>query len=961
MRTRFDPKTKSRLTLDEAGRVRAINHLEAARSDESSPRDAAVAYLKSMGKTLKIPAAQLRQAHELVSFTAPREQDVEYRLSQEKTLFDSTTVAFAQTINNLPIWGAETTVIVKHGPNRVVSAVDTSQEAPRAPLPSADTVARYQQLFTLADAEQKLRQSGLDPATHMNAAVRSAGAENEPATSRFIRDLFTGTSAAASGSELIRGRLFVYRYDPAARLPKHGAVPPETPGPNEPHEELALPLPPVPASIKDGEYYTVAEVTFAHAIPGNEKLVWLALIEIETRAILYLRALASGVNGMVFTVDPITASGNAVNSPEKSNAVLNPFRTTVALPNLNAPVGGVQSLTGSRAAVVDVEAPVVAPPTQPAGSNFNYNVRTNDFAAVNAYYHVDRFFQTVEGLGFPIAAYFNATTFPLSADHRDMGNTVNAHCIGNGMGGIGHIGYALNDTTDLVNPIGRACDSRVTWHELGGHGVLYEHVNSANFGFSHSAGDSLSVILHDPDSQAPDRFRYAPWNPINLRRCDRDVASGFAWGGVQDDQGYGSEEVLETTMFRVYRSIGGDSTDIVRRRFASRMTMYLILRAISTLTPGTNPGNALGFANALMAVDLLNWTTEGYFGGAYNKVIRWSFEKQGLFQPAGAPTPVAQAGDPPAADVYIDDGRGGEYPFEAVHWNTTTIWNRNAADGGTTHQNAKLGQPNFAYVRIKNRGTQTATNVRVKGYHCKPSAGVLWPSDLQPMTTPEIVVGTLLGKNTQEKIVGPFTWTPINNAWGHDCMMMIASSDNDPSNVDNITAGEVMEDWRLVPNDNNIGQRNVVTTSGGGEGLSQLLKGKSFWVSNPSRKEASMQLQVDLPKWLSKAKWQLGFLDLKGNRFVLKSGASREIKFSLAAGTNFTDKDVENNRERDIVISVNAEGLLIGGMTYRLEPKSGQHVGEANAKMMASRKKKGRKATPTKKAKKSRSTKKARR
>lgn len=929
MKTRFDAKLKAQVSVDDEGRVRAINHSDAPVMDGGSPRDTAVAYLKSMGKTLSIPADRMQHLNERVSHKEPRPQDVEYRLAQEKTLFDSTTVAFAQTINNLPIWGAETAVTVKHGPNRVISAVDTSHAAPQAPAPAADAVARFQQMFSVADAEQKLRQSGLDPATHMNATVRAADAQGAPLTSRFIRDLFAGTPAAGAGGQLIRGRLFVYRYDAAARLPKHSAVPPETAGTQEAHEELTLPLAPVPRSIKDGEYYTVAEVTFSYPLPGNEKLVWLALVELRTNAVLYLRALASGVNGMIFRVDPITATGNAANTPDKSDAVLNPFRTSVALLDLNAPVGGVQALRGSRAAVVDIEAPAVAPPTQPAGNNFDYDVRTNNFAAVNAYYHVDRFFQMVEGLGFPIATYFDGTTFPVSADHRDMGNTINAHCIGNGMGGIGHVGYALNDTTDLTHPIGRACDSRVTWHELGGHGVLYEHVNSANFGFSHSAGDSLSVILHDPDSKAPDRFRYAPWNPSNLRRCDRDVAAGFAWGGTQDDQGYGSEEILETTMFRVYRSIGGDSADLARRRFASRMVMYLILRAIGTLTPGTNPGNALGFANALMTVDLLNWTTEGVFGGAYNKVIRWSFEKQGLYQPAGAPTPVAKAGGPPAADVYIDDGRGGEYPYQPVHWHTTAIWNRNAADGGTVHQNAKLGQTNFAYVKIKNRGTKTAKNVRVKGFHCKPSAGVLWPNDLQPMTTPQIAVGTLAGKNTQEKIVGPFKWTPIQNAWGHDCMMMIVSADGDPSNVDNITAGEVIEDWRLVPNDNNIGQRNVTTIAGGSEGLVKLLKGKSFWAGNPLRKAAAMQVRVTLPKWLAKAKWTLGFAGLDGSRFELKAGTSRELSFALTPGREFADKDVDP-LDRDIVIQVQANGILVGGVTYRFEPK--QTPGELSAR-----------------------------
>ena len=53
-------------------------------------------------------------------------------------------------------------------------------------------------------------------------------------------------------------------------------------------------------------------------------------------------------------------------------------------------------------------------------------------------------------------------------------------------------------------------------------------------------------------------------------------------------------------------------------------------------------------------------------------VLAWAFEKQNL-----------NAGNPPAVDVYIDDGRAGEYPYLAAHWGTTTIWNRRNPDGDT--------------------------------------------------------------------------------------------------------------------------------------------------------------------------------------------------------------------------------------------------------------------------------------
>lgn len=167
--------------------------------------------------------------------------------------------------------------------------------------------------------------------------------------------------------------------------------------------------------------------------------------------------------------------------------------------------------------------------------------------------------------------------------------------------------------------------------------------------------------------------------------------------------------------------------------------------------------------------------------------------------------------------MYIDDGRGGEYRYIDVHWENPSIWNRRNPDGVTAHEEPALGTTNYAYVKVKNRGTQTTYNVKVRGYHCIPMAGVLWPNDLQPFTTPELMApggGTLLGN--EEKIVGPFEWTPVVNAWGHDCMLMIASADGDPSNIDNFTIGEVIQDWRLIPNDNNIGQRNVVLVPGGG-------------------------------------------------------------------------------------------------------------------------------------------------
>jgi len=178
--------------------------------------------------------------------------------------------------------------------------------------------------------------------------------------------------------------------------------------------------------------------------------------------------------------------------------------------------------------------------------------------------------------------------------------------------GILQTTFALADTGDVANPIGIACDYRVVLHELAGHGVLYPHVHSPNFGFSHSAGDSVAAITCDPDTHAPDRFVTFPWVNIG-RRHDRSASSGFGWSGMIafnpfdptiDRGGYNNEQILSSTMFRFYRSIGGDSTSLQTRQFAARFAVYLIFRAIGTLTPPTNPSNAAGFATALLNADL---------------------------------------------------------------------------------------------------------------------------------------------------------------------------------------------------------------------------------------------------------------------------------------------------------------------------------------------------------------------
>jgi zinc metalloprotease ZmpB len=938
MDEQYRPDLKAHVSTDEDGTVRHILHSEERwLPSNENPRRAAMEYVRSLADPLGIQEADLDRLHESLSYAEPREEGDSYRLVEEKRQFDSVTVGFAQTYMNVPVWRTGLSVTIKGEPSRIVESTNTTLANIQAEMPSGETIARWQELFATTERRPVAARGEESAATPADDTIRQALglAEGQSEEGR------TGPGPDAARLRVNRGRFFVFRYDPEQRQPTEPAVDDKTFDLERDNIQPTLPLPPVPETIRPGGDYLVAEILFTLPFGGMSRLNWRALIEVETNTVLYLRALIAGVNGLIFTYDPITSTGVLTNTADQPNGVLNPLRDDVTLPNLNGAVAGEQSLSGPNVLVIDDDPPPILPPTRPSGSDFDFVARTNEFAAVNAYYHADNLFSVIESLGFALDDYFDGTSFPVHVDHRasapnsdDDGIEINAFCAGDVEGdGIGLVGFCLNDTTDVTNPLGRAVDKWVHWHEIGGHGILWDHVDSPNFGFAHSAGDGLAGLQNDPESllrALPERFRYAPFRAGLDRWMNRDVAAGWGWGGSQDPgpgsggfaSGYRSEQILATCHFRIYRSIGGDSDNLGRRWFASRVVTYLILRTVGALTPATNPNDALTWCNRLIATDQLDWTFEGLAGGAYNKVIRWAFEQQGLFQPPGAPTPVTTAGAPPAVDVYIDDGRGGEYPYQPIHWNNTSIWNRNAADGLPGHQPAIEGATNFAYVKVKNRGTTAAANVTVKGYHSLPGAGLTWPNDFAAMTPAAgLTAASVPANSSGEVTLGPFEWVPNTNAFGHDCVLMIASVSGDPSNVDKLAVGETIQEWRLVPNDNNIGQRNVQLVPGGGGtgGLMRGLHKRVFFAGNTSLRSATMQLQVRLPDLLQSTGWRLRF-DGIDNQFVLGPGEKRQITLELHPGHHFTGDQVRETEDRDIAVTLLADGMVLGGMTYRLDP-----------------------------------------
>ncbi|MDM0001850.1 CARDB domain-containing protein [Variovorax sp. J22P240] len=579
--------------------------------------------------------------------------------------------------------------------------------------------------------------------------------------------------------------LAIYRYLPKLRFE------PSAHEEGQPESSPTLELPRLPEGIVAGRHYVVRNVEFSLELPDWGHLHWRALLEWDTDAVLYLRAFVESCTGSVFRDDPVTISGDLAQTPCAAAATLDPLGEEVALAGLQPPamLGDPQALRGEFIEIVDTDAPAIAPPTAvlPA-CQFDFSAPTDDFAAVNAYHHMDALYRMVADMGF--VNYFPGTVFPVPTDHQGEGGAVNAHHYGTGNGTTKFtFGLAQNGC-----PVGIACDRRVVIHEFG-HSVLRNNINSGTFTFVHGVGDTLAVILSDPSSKAPDRFDTFPFNSID-RRHDRDVAAGWGWGGANDTGGYSSEQILSTTGFRAYRSLGGDSNDLTERQFAARYMTYLILAAVRSETPVTQPANAEDFAADLIEADLATTTFAGQPGGTFHKVVRWAFEKQDAF-----------GGEPPEVDVYIDDGRAGEYPWLDDFTHTPGIWSRLEPDAGTTHQNPLVGTPAYLYARVHNRGTLPAAAVTVKAFSGPQGGVAVWPNDFAPLASPELPIPGAIAPGSSV-VVGPFEWTPATSSGAS--ILMSTSTPKDTSNADTVTGS--LATRRLVPFDNNLGQRDLTVS-----------------------------------------------------------------------------------------------------------------------------------------------------
>jgi hypothetical protein len=237
------------------------------------------------------------------------------------------------------------------------------------------------------------------------------------------------------------------------------------------------------------------------------------------------------------------------------------------------------------------------------------------------------------------------------------------------------------------------------------------------------------------------------------------------------------------------------------------------------------------------------------------------------------------------------------------------------------------------YVRLHNRGTQTATDVQVKLHWAFAGAGLpalpadFWPafpanstdvSIWHPMpaqTIPSLSYSgaSVAGSSNDNSVVLSFDFpAPVYNASlnnpDHFCLFLVVTAPDDP--ISTVSAGSQVPDL-ITPSDNNVTQKNVhLIDSGNSSGLrSQLI------VSNP----------FDYPINTRLVAWRPKDWNVESNGIELGKLIELGAKESMPVGISMIS-DGQPSASINIVQLYQASDMkaerILGGITFIVAPSA---------------------------------------
>jgi hypothetical protein len=633
----------------------------------------------------------------------------------------------------------------------------------------------------------------------------------------------------------------------------------------------------------DAAYTLTANVSVSTGPNDGRPAIWVDSVD---RVPLHAHATSADL----FPQDPASMAGlsKVIDArPNRSPERMQCFRLPLKLSGLAPP--GTRLVDDQGQVEVRQSKLVVAAANEeaaeyvPASSAVSHD-RTNAFAALSGYFHARELFDKMRKFGLQPKQYFRLAALPLLVRYRAAINqglgrsddrrhrrrrdsiTQNAQVDYDPPGADFNtpgatslnqlqVRFALADlkrTWSRREPLGLTADERWSWHEYG-HVLLAASTGELELRFAHSVGDALAAIQCDPLSKlaldkngklAPEqrsRMFTFPWASLG-RYHQRSVYLGWSWNGTYHRQwrlrsaadsrrhkGYDSEQILSTTLFRLYRALGGDTVrddgtsypDPDVRTAAADYTTYLIMRAVSLLGPAKwvpieTPDQ---FVSVLIDADI---GTSSFHqqapladrvGGTAHKVVRWAFEAQGLYATTDPLAIVDAPGKPPAVDIFIDNlrpdsegeySRGGYMPVSLDWSSSQPLWH--------AHHDAVQIRQDEVTVVVHNRGQKAAEQVVLRIWYREwPQADPIpprWGSTTPPWTSIAVSSAATIAPRGNRSF-GPFNGVPT--APGRYLVLAEATCPADRANTDPATmlpcATHSTSIADLVAGDNNLGLR----------------------------------------------------------------------------------------------------------------------------------------------------------
>jgi zinc metalloprotease ZmpB len=531
---------------------------------------------------------------------------------------------------------------------------------------------------------------------------------------------------------------------------------------------------------------------------------WRLLVDAISGRLLEARDLLAYANGQarVFDPNPIVSSGDLGLSSATPPSKLNAERISVTLPRLDPPLAdGRLRLDGAWVRIHDFGDPDPAEPASAAG-HFVFSSTSPSFLAAMVYFHIDRFQQYIQtDLGLPGVGNLSVRVDP------QLGTDDGSHGTG---AGIGLGGDLLPDASDAM----------VILHEYG-H-FLQDRVNpessDGNFpsGVAEGFGDFLAAVYYDDKHAKPAETRglMFSWNAnpsdgSQGRLYKLAAASVTAWG---DGGGYEKGALWCSTMFELYRKLGGDSAQAGRKAAARDLAIRLHIVANAHV-----PKNDATVTQMGQEIEAADWKLGGwrYPNGLHHKVIHDTFSARHVREYSA-----------PRVDVYIDDGRSGGYGsasgndlFEETLWkerhdDARDVWVRTTGVAGSPADHVArlpVNAPAFVFARVRNRGTSASGPITVRAFRSAPGSPRRWPVDWTELPAPPGPMPTTVAAAPDAGVVvGPFPWTPVQT--GPQAVLVVVESAADRAVTQDLPAGAQVAWMDLVPFDNNVAVREVRAT-----------------------------------------------------------------------------------------------------------------------------------------------------